>query len=917
MLTIYKASAGSGKTFTLAYEYIKSLLGKKIEGSNRYKLRSGYGDKHRNILAITFTNKATEEMKERIVQELSALAHGKDTAYLKMLTQEFQCTSEQLQKAAGKALRTLLFDFNYFNISTIDSFFQTILRTFAREAELTGDYELELNNDDAITEGMHRFFESLNRNDKNTRKYIKGITDYLLECLRNNESVMMFSKDSGLNSRISRTVADLSNDRFDDCYDNLKKYFAEPSRIETVFTAITQAVKQLRENAAALCVTAVAAIDSVPLGSNPVNRYLYSDLEAGARQEFKCGKVTAETAESETPAYNKPFVTYLEKNPGYPAPDSQIVEAAKALKKLKDDESFLLDLRTNMFMLALMVKIYSFIEEYRVENNALLLSDTNSLLRTIIGEDDTPFIYERLGVILNHYLIDEFQDTSTIQWECLRPLVSTGVANNYDSLIIGDEKQCIYRFRNSDPSLLAKKVADQITDNRIVGSDPEKNTNYRSSRDVVEFNNALFKTIAEQNGFGDIYANVNQSIAPKHADHRGYIKITPLEVTGNDEYFDTMLPGLADDIQRQLDSGYRPNDIAVLVRKKEDGHKIISHLITHQEEFEHKFNIISDDLMPVSDSPAVRLIVSTLRNIAYPFTAPTDSKFKTLKETKALISRFEIALHSGADSSEALRKALVGEDIDTSMFTGTTIVDIVEDIIATLPDELVQMHSPYICAFHDLIADYSAFGLNDLQSFLRWWDETGKRKIISAPEDPNAIRIMTIHKSKGLQFKCVHLPCCTWDILSFKSLSWFDAKPLKQLNLNCELPDIVPMKPKPYMEGTPLADEYNSMYNELILDELNVLYVAFTRAVDELCAYYYISTRHNLPVAELIDSAMQAEFPDKLTEGEYIFGEPTESTQAGKDSDSSVKSELMPSYHTVVIPEDNELWTIDNTPGEL
>ncbi|MDE5745223.1 MAG: UvrD-helicase domain-containing protein, partial [Paramuribaculum sp.] len=655
-----------------------------------------------------------------------------------------------------------------------------------------------------------------------------------------------------------------------------------------------------------------------PVNSNPVNSYLYMDLERGTNREFKLGTVSAAVAESGEPKYNKAFQAFLDKNPLYPAPDVQIVEAVRAVRRVIKEVPFLLDLRSNMFMLALMIKIYSFIEEYRVENNALLLSDTNSLLRTIIGEDDTPFIYERLGVILNHYLIDEFQDTSTIQWECLRPLVANGVGNGDDSLIIGDEKQCIYRFRNSDPSLLGSKVAVQIPDNEVVGSDPEKNTNYRSSKDIVGFNNALFDTIARQNDFGEIYANVHQSIAPMHASHKGYVKIAPLEVSGTEEYFDTMLPKLAEDIQRQLKSNYRPNDIAVLVRKKDDGHKVISYLISHQTEFDHKFNIISDDLMPVSDSPAVRLIISTLRSLAYPFEEPTDAKYKTRKETKALISRFEIALHSGYDSSEALRKALAGEDTGLSTLTGTTIVDIVEDIIATLPDELVQTQNPYICAFHDLISDYIVFGLNDLQSFLKWWDETGRRKIISAPEDPNAIRVMTIHKSKGLQFKCVHLPACTWDILAFKSHRWFDAAPLKSLPIGCELPDIVPMKPKPYMPDTPLASEYEAVCKELILDELNVLYVAFTRAEDELCVHYYINGRHTLPVATLIDNAMSSGFPEKLNDnGEYIFGEPTEYKSREMESEESVDSEFMPHYHTVTVPEDMELWKIDTTPGEL
>ncbi len=914
MLSIYKASAGSGKTFTLAYEYIKLLLGYR-KNDGKYTLRSRNGDKHRNILAITFTNKATEVMKERIVQELSALSKSQQTPYQKKLITEFGCTPQQLQAAAEKALHNLLFDFNFFNISTIDSFFQTILRNFAREAELTGDYELELDNDEAIAEGMHRFFESLNRsNDKEIRKYIASITDYLLENIRNNEGVMLFSQDSFLHKNLLQNISGLSNDTFEENYEELKQYFSDAGRIEQISTAIARHISKLKGDAAALCTTALQALDSVPCKGNPIHSNVLKLLDAGSRQQFKASQTLTTLLANGAPKYSAGFAKFLAANPDFPAPDNEIMDAANAIKEVSAAMPLLSKIRTNFFMLALMVKIYAYIEEYRVENNALLLSDTNSLLSTIIGKEDTPFIYERLGVILTHYLIDEFQDTSTIQWDCLRPLVSNGVASGADSLIIGDEKQCIYRFRNSDPTLLGNQVSTQITDNFVFGAEPENNTNWRSSKDVIEFNNTLFATLSRQKGFANIYANVQQNISPKHLDHHGYIEVTPVEADTVSDYCENVLPALADDIDRQLESGYKPSDIAVLVRKKADGEKVISYLIEHQTEGKHKYNIISDDLMPVSNSPAVRMIISTLQNIAYPFQDESNSKYKSRRETKALMARFEIALHSGNTPAQALIEALHRSSDSGTDYKGSTLVDLVEDIIATLPPELVRLQNPYICAFHDLIADYNVFGLNDLQSFLRWWEETGKRQIISAPEDPNAIRVMTIHKSKGLEFNCVHIPFCTWDILDFKSPAWFYTNPLYSIGLDCTLPPVIPVKPGADLAGTPLGQQYETMCNELILDELNVLYVAFTRAIDELCVHYRVKTGSQLPVGQLLDEAMPAAFPDGANEdGKYIFGEPT--TRAAETKNEEKTGSIpMPPYFTVTVPEDHELWNIDATP---
>lgn len=925
MLTIYKASAGSGKTFTLAYEYIKCLLGVKGD-TGRYSLRTKITDPYRGILAITFTNKATEEMKSRIVKELADIAKGKSTYYKKMLVKEFGCTPDKLEAKAGEVLRKMLLDFNFFNVSTIDSFFQTILRTFAREAELTGDYEVALDNQETISEGLRRFFDSLGQNDKVSRRYIKGITDYLKDRLRNNDSVMLFNRDSGLYSDIFKVIKGLSNDTFDENYENLRDYFANPNRINEIFVSTGSKIKELEERAVDLAVKAAAIIEGLP--PRAMHNDILKNLKSVAQKNKKISvlKKSAEAIATRSLPYNKGF---LKDHPGYPVPEDDILDALEAAKEFVDVVPFLRSLRSNMFMLALMMRVYEFIGEYRVENNSLLLSDSNSLLEKIIGDEETPFIYERLGTILHHYLIDEFQDTSEIQWKCLRPLVETGVGDGKDSLIIGDEKQCIYRFRNSDPTLLGEQVAAHIKNNRIEGNTPEKNTNYRSSRDVVEFNNVLFGELAAKNDFSSIYSNVVQSVADKHKDEKGFIRIKHLAELDKKELEDsceTLLPKVAEDIQDQLKRGYAPKDIAVLVRKSKEGQRLISYLANHQDDFDIKYNIISDDLMPVGDSPAVRLILSTLRSIAYPVEEQTSSKYKSLKEAKAFMARYEIALLSGAHPSEAIDKALVAEDVDTARIDTHTIIDTVEGVIATLPKEMRERENPYICAFQDLITDYTTFGMPDLRSFLRWWNDFGKKKIISAPEDPNAIRVMTIHKSKGLQFKCVHIPFCNWDVNNFMSYSWFKAASVQSLGLKVgdaplELPEIVPFKPGKSLHGTPLELQYDKMCKDAKLDELNVLYVAFTRAERELTVYYFQPSRANCPISGLIEEAMNVKFADNLREdGEYVFGEPTEPVVKEKsaEDDGQIKplTEPMPEYFTVEVP-DNLGWEIDDTPDAV
>ena len=928
MLSIYKASAGSGKTFTLAYEYVRLLLGEKNNATGKYSLRKSADSAHRHILAITFTNKATEVMKSRIIEELARLAGmgGGRSDYREMLLKDFGCEAEELTVLARKTLHQLLFDFNYFNVSTIDSFFQTILRTFAREAELSGDYVLSVKGDDVMAESVHRFFDSLSHNsgDKSINRLIHSITRFLVEEFYGGKSVMLFNREAGLYESFLKTVSKLSSEKFIKSFDEFREFFNDPEKIERFETALASRISLLRSNVIKEAKTALREIEKLP--------DIYNDKKSGEMKKplkadlIKCigtlaavgeveGKTVANIVEKGVASfYYAGCRSYMETSPA-PECEAAVTRAAEAALEQAAETPLLKEVRTNLFYLTMMAHVHRYMEEYRKDNNALLLSDTNAIVHSIIAGDDTPFIYERLGLQLDHYLIDEFQDTSRMQWQNLLPLVREGLSRNRDSLVIGDEKQCIYRFRNSDPTLLQHEVEQEFADEcRVKGAEPHENTNWRSSADVIDFNNRLFSAIAGANGAEEIYSNVCQQVSPKHRNHRGYVCFTPVEASRKDDYAEQVLERLADDIDRQLEAGYNPSEIAVLTRNNGEGRAIITYLIDRQRESGHRYNVVSDELMRVSQSPAVSLIVNTLRSLAYPGAAGgQEKKYKTRRDTMAMISRYELSLHNGCSASEAMDAAVSGTGLGTGgEYSSPTLVELVEDIISDMNPEIVRTQNCFICAFHDILSDYSTTGLNDIRSFLRWWDESGRFQTISAPADPNAVRVMTIHKSKGLEFECVHIPFANWKVLNFSDVRWFKADPLK--GVDAETPSMLLIKPSASLADTQFAEQYGQMCQEAVLDELNVLYVGFTRAIDELCVCYGV----NSEIGEMIGNALDKEFAGSLNpDGQYVIGAPVCPQRVETAAQTDIETVVIDGYPTSGIPEGEDFWNIDYNPDEV
>lgn len=856
MLSIYKASAGSGKTFRLAREYIKMILGVKNHETGEYALNRTLTDRHRHILAVTFTNKATDEMKRRIVHELAVLAgleYGwtARSGYADTLIKELHCSEDELTEAAGRALRQLLFDFNYFQVSTIDSFFQQILRTFAREVDIAGNYDVDLDNAHAIGQGVKDMFDSLSADSHSahTRHIVEWITRYLLDMLAQGSKVQLFNRNSDMYTRTLKFIRSISNDEFTMHYDTMMEYLSEPARLNGFAHGIYSLEQTYRRNMKEACCRALDLINARGYAGDGGSLYVKKDLmkllRAGAAGgNIPSGRIVGNVVEDVTCAYVAALKKKLSASPDTDL-DDVIAVACVSMQSAGAATAMLKRVRDSLFVLGLLERVYHYVDRYRSENNTILLSDTNALLREIIADDDAPFVYERVGVWIEHYLIDEFQDTSRMQWDNLRPLLNEGLSTDHDSLIIGDEKQCIYRFRYSDPTLLQSEVQQEVSgDSRVEGTSPGENTNWRSSARVVDFNNKLFRRLSSLNGFDDIYANVGQQLPANIDPDRGFVSVNVLSKAPAAQTRGCSLDMMYTHIRRELSMGYKPSDIAVLVRFNSEATQVIEYLMHRMasDDGMKGVRIMSDDALCMDSAPAVRLIISVMRFLAMPLESPSgqSARKKRMREISRLINRYEHLLSKRMHSEEALKEAIEADvcDISADESVGSmacfNLPSLVERIIRRyISPSVASEQSMYIAAFVDLITDFCSQGASDLHSFLRWWNETGHRSKVASPFDDNALRVMSVHKSKGLEFKCVHLPMVNWKMVEFKGSEWFRLDGFAGLDPDV-VPPMIPLEPGSYMSGTVFEEQYERRCREQKLDEMNILYVAMTRAIDEL-----------------------------------------------------------------------------------
>lgn len=908
MLNIQRASAGSGKTYTLARQYILNLIAFKNE-EGKWFLRSScqIEDALTHILAITFTNKATNEMKRRIVENLSLLAKAtntivtpqllKDTPYLKEFHEITGKSYSDIGAAAERALRIVLNNYSQFKISTIDSFFQEILRTFTFEANLKDSYQLEIDSkfvtDAALDAAMHEL---------DTKPSSMGNASFWLKTIMKQEAEIstkwnLFNKKASSKSiyaKLKSALLQLENENFKEIKEQLEDYFDSGKNIATLpktYLELRDKANQERDNLLKKIKKAASEAQQYLLTNNIENQVTkifknHIDIAMAMRMKDSFGKTinTGKTVVLKKYFYDNHPVDLLAKDL-YAGLDEWDNPSVNSYHKAWTVYGDLLP------YLGLLLEIKVFLKEVLDRDNLIQLSDTSYILKKIIGNDDAPFVYERLGARLDHYLIDEFQDTSRMQWDVLHPLLNEGLSQDKDSLIIGDPKQSIYRFRNADHRLITQVVPSTFRNHKASGMSKEENTNWRSQKRIVNFNNYFFKALAKQlseisvaaspeNDFNHLYGNVVQY--PDHKDNLGYVEIRRFskeKISEDDDkeqnedeetsFESFALSNLAPLIVELIERGYNQKDICVLVNTNLEGKEVVESFISYNdsvEENSQKIDFISEESLLVSSSPAVEIIIGVLEKLANPKPdkkpsqeeesgSTSEISVETSQKPKyyswlSIKNSYNLFCRNYPDipPAERLMKFLKEEQFDDAIpdlmknLPVPTLSAIVEAAANTFLDtSMLKAEALYISSLQDLVTEYSASHANDPASFLEWWKTRGVLMSVATPEGTDAVQIMTIHKSKGLEFKCVIVPFAN-DALtpSHTKEEWRWITPVVLPEL--EFPPVLPVKTTKNLIGSAHEPVYRQYFHQFLTDKLNTYYVAFTRAKDEL----YIFTTKKL-----------------------------------------------------------------------
>ena len=818
-LTVYKASAGSGKTFTLATEYIRLI----VENPTNY----------RNILAVTFTNKATEEMKMRILSQLYGIWKGlpESDNYLQVIVEKTGYPTELIRERAGQGLSNLLHNYNYFRVETIDTFFQSVLRNMARELDLTTNLKIGLNDVQVEELAVDQLIADLSTTDV----MLQWILKYIMESISDEKTWNVISQIK----RFGRTIF---NNEYKEVSQALEQKMEEKGFFERYTTQLREIRKAAEERMILIGESFFDTLEGEGLSIDDLsnkNRGIagfFLKLQKGVfdpsienatvanclgNPEKWCAKTHPQ----------RDFILSLAEGVLGDILRYAVEERSRQWKLYKSAD---LTLR-HLNQLRLLGSIEKKVRELNENNNRFLLSDTQQLLHALIEGSDSPFIFEKIGTQLEHVMIDEFQDTSTVQWQNFRVLLDEAMSHEGGSnLIVGDVKQSIYRWRSGDWRLL-NDIEQQFRQQQIETIPLKKN--YRSERNVITFNNHFFSHAAEieyqeqqelnpeeAEQLKRAYADVVQEI-PEGREATGEVSVTLLPA---EDYQMITLQQVADTISELTERGIPQREIAILVRVNNQIPVIAQYFLEQMPEVK----IVSDEAFRLDASVAVNLLISALRLLTHPDDLLTQAAIVKLYHIDILKEQTE-------DNELLLRTNDLNQLLPEAFRTQREVLitmplyELAERLYAIFELERLNEQSAYVFAFYDQLASYVNENTADIDSFLAAWDESLCGKTIQS-EETNGVRILSIHKSKGLEYNYVICPFCDWQ-LEKQSGNFLWCQPKEE-----PFSDL-PIAPVDYsknqMLGTIYEEDYLHEHLQNTVDNLNLLYVAFTRAKEGLYVF--------------------------------------------------------------------------------
>ncbi|MBW1658226.1 UvrD-helicase domain-containing protein [Flavobacterium quisquiliarum] len=835
--SIYDASAGSGKTYTLVKEYLKIILS------------SPKNDAYRNILAITFTNKAVHEMKSRIVGNLSEFAKDdpspKSVDLMEDLSRETGLSVIKIKTKSQQIIKHLIHNYAAFDISTIDKFTHKVIRAFAHDLNLPMTFEVTLDTENLLVEAVDAIIAQAGEDETLTKLLI----DFTME-----------KTDDDKSWDISREILDTGRLVLNENNRNEILHFQDKTIGEFVEIKkkMQELCKGLEETNAGLAVKAIELIDKNGIDPKSFSRGTFPNHLESIRD----GKFNPK---------NKTFHEFEDIAINKTAKDRALIEniIPELLQVLKEvyqnfeKRDFYKAFLKNITPLSLLNTVSNELSKIQSEQNILSISEFNAIIHREIQNQPAPFIYERLGERYRHFFIDEFQDTSEMQWQNLIPLIDNSLSglddfgNKGTLMIVGDPKQSIYRWRGGKAEQFIELSKEVNPFNNPDKEIKHLNTNYRSYSEVIEFNNAFFKLISAEfsnEDYKDLYEN--HSFQNTNSKKGGYVNISFLPIAEKNEAADEeevveksdlYVLATLNTIHEVVKQGFEYKDIVILTRKRGQGIAVANYLT------EQGVPLLSSETLMVQNASEVRLIIHLLRYLSNSADLESKANFlHFLASTKDLAMPVHdfIAMGMNHKIEKEFEDWLLTFDVSFSFkdVRKKSLYEAVEIIISKfiLPSE----GNAYVQFFLDIVLERDIRNQSGVADFLVFWDKNGEKYSIPSPEGNNAVRIMTIHKSKGLEFPVVIMPFADED---------YNRKPKDKLWLDTDEVDLG--VPKALVDNSSVVESFgesaSAVFNlkkqEELLDNINVLYVALTRAEEQL---YVIS--------QSLEARKDGEYPNNM-----------------------------------------------------